>query len=121
MRRKDDPWCGGSARRRQVNKVKTMRASVITKLLGRTPKYVAAFAALACFTTGLHAQISVTASGAGPITFAAEPALPITEWATINITTGSATSYINPDQVDAGVQTIDATTITRELNRSNVV
>jgi hypothetical protein len=107
-----------------------MRASLkllaLTSIVGRFHagkilKTCATWALLVGLSHSASAQILVGSGGVGPITFAAEPPLAITEWATINILTGAANSYINPDQVDAGVQTLDATTITLALNRTNAV
>jgi hypothetical protein len=57
-----------------------MRASIKKILLGRIPKCFAAFAALACFTSGLQAQISVSAFGTAVDGFATIP--PASSWAT---------------------------------------
>ena len=92
-----------------------MRASVKTSFLGRIPKCIAAFVALACFTTGLHAQILVGAGGAGPFGFGPTETPPPTDWATLDITTGSASTYETPAAVDAAAQTFDQSTITTQL------
>lgn len=90
-----------------------MRASVIKTFLGRILKSFAAFAALACFTISLHAQISVGAGGApaDPFTITPAPA----SWATLDITTGSASTYETVATVDAAAQTFDQSTIGTQL------
>ncbi len=90
-----------------------MRASVTTSFLGRIPKCIAAFAALACFTSGLHAQISVGVGGAGPIDFTTPP--PATEWSTRDTSGGDANTYTSPATTDAGARTNNAALITNAL------
>ena len=94
-----------------------MRASLKTILLGRIPKCVAACTAIACFTTGLQAQILVGAGGAGPITFDVDPT-PVAEWATLDITTGAANTYKTPAALDTAAQTLAASTITTAIGPS---
>ncbi len=100
------------------------KLSVLTSVVGRFHagkflKTCAAVAVLACLSYSASAQILVGGGGAGPITFDSE-LLP-SEWATTDFGTGAADTYDNPAEVDAGVQTLDATTIITALVRTNVV
>ena len=74
-----------------------------------------AFATMALFylASGAQAQISVTGAGTPANTFDATPLA--TEWATLDITTGSASTYADPAALDAGAQTLDQSTITTVL------
>ncbi|HWN97104.1 MAG TPA: hypothetical protein VNT99_18890, partial [Methylomirabilota bacterium] len=72
-----------------------------------------ALAAFLSTTSSLKAQIPVGVGGTPANDFSVTP--PATEWATLDITTGSASTYANPAALDAGAQTLSQSAINTPL------